>query len=259
MSAVFDVANLTFTYPRGPTAVRNVSLSVGPPSMTSIIGANGSGKSTLIRLMMGLLTPTEGVVSLNRKPLGLWGRRARAREIGYVPQAMNVAFPFAALDVVLTGRSPHVASFRFEGDADRAKAIEALETVGAGPLANRTVTALSGGERQMVMLARALAQDPKLLLLDEPSAALDLKHRAALMRTLARLRDDRGLSVIMVTHDLQLMSGVFDRVIALRRGEIAADGPPQEVLQNHLLSAVYDDPGVQTHRMEGQTLIWTRL
>jgi len=109
------------------------------------------------------------------------------------------------------------------------------------------------------MLARALAQEPKLLLLDEPSAALDLKHRAALMRTLARLREERGLSVIMVTHDLQLTSSLFDRIVALRCGEIAADGPPEDVLQSRVLSSVYDDPGVQTHRMEGQILIWTRL
>lgn len=259
MSALIEARNLGFTYPAGLTAVRDISLAIPPRSMTAVIGANGSGKSTLIRLLIGLFVPTHGDVWLDGKPLRAWAPRARAREIGYVPQTMSIAFPFSAIDVVLSGRAPHLSAFGFEGATDRAKALHALETVGAAHLADRSVTELSGGERQMVMLARALAQEPRILLLDEPSASLDLKHRAALMRTLANLRRESNLTVLMVTHDLQLTSAAFDRIVALRCGEIAADGRPEEVLEGGLLSAIYGDPWVRTHRIGEQILVWTEL
>jgi len=132
----------------------------------------------------------------------------------------------------------------------------ALEAAGAAHLAERSVTALSGGEKQMVILARALAQQPRVLLLDEPAAALDLKHRAELMRTLARLRDTRGLSVVMITHDLQLTGSLFDRIVALRCGKVAAQGRPEEILQSMLLAEIYDDPKVRTGRIGDQTMVW---
>jgi iron complex transport system ATP-binding protein len=134
--------------------------------------------------------------------------------------------------------------------------MEALESTGAAHLADRSVTALSGGERQMVILARALAQEPRLLLLDEPSTSLDLKHRADLIRTLARLRETRGLSVVMITHDLLLTGSLFDRIVALRSGEVAVQGTPDEVLRSHLLADVYDEPKVRAQRMGSQILVW---
>jgi iron complex transport system ATP-binding protein len=224
--------------------------------MTAVIGANGSGKSTLIRMLAGLMRPASGEILLDGIPLESWQPRLRAREIAYMPQATQAAFPFQAIDVVLSGRSPHVARFRLEGADDRDRAMQALESTGAAHLANRSVTALSGGERQMVILARAIAQEPRLLLLDEPSNSLDLKHRARLMRTLARLREERGLSVIMITHDLQLTGSLFDRIVALRCGEVAAQGPPDEVLQSALLAEIYGEPLVRAQRIGSQTLVW---
>ena len=156
----------------------------------------------------------------------------------------------------MSGRTPHAPRFGFESDRDHAIAIESLEAAGAAHLAERAVTALSGGEKQMVILARALAQQPRLLLLDEPAAALDLKHRAELMRTLSRLRDTRALSVVMITHDLQLTGSLFDRIVALKCGEVAAQGRPEEILQSALLSDVYDDPKVRTARLGDQTMVW---
>jgi iron complex transport system ATP-binding protein len=182
----------------------------------------------------------------------------RAREIAYVPQATAAAFPFPVLDLVLSGRTPHTPRFRFEDSRDSERAMAALETAGAASLAGRSFTSLSGGERQMVILARALAQEPRLLLLDEPSSMLDLKHRAHLIRTLARLRDAAQLSVIMVTHDLQL-AGAFDRLLALRCGEVAAAGAPGEVLRDHVLREIYDDPHVRSERMGRQTLVWVEI
>jgi len=259
MTALLEARQLEFAYPGSLPALRGVSLRVLPRSMTAVIGANGSGKSTLIRILAGLLQPQSGSVLLDGRPLKSWDPRLRAREISYVPQSMAVAFPFPAIDVVLSGRSPHVARFHFESAADHAKAMEALETVDAAYLANRSMTALSGGERQMVILARALAQDPRILLLDEPSASLDLKHRAALIRTLTRLREQRALSVVMVTHDLQFTGASFDRILALRCGEAVAEGTPDEVLESRLLAGIYGEAGVRAQRVDGQLLVWTEL
>jgi iron complex transport system ATP-binding protein len=158
----------------------------------------------------------------------------------------------------LSGRTPYLPRFHFEDTADAAKAMEALEAAGAAHLADRCFTSLSGGERQMVILARALAQEPRLLLLDEPSSSLDLKHRANLIRTLARLRETKRLSVLMITHDLQLTSS-FDQILAMRCGEVAAAGAPQEVLREDLLRDVYGDPNVRTERRGDRTLVWVDL
>ena len=253
---LIEARHLDYAYPAGPRAIHDVSLSVEPASLVAVIGSNGSGKSTLIRLLAGLLRPDAGSILLDGRSLDAWPPRLRAREIAYMPQTTMTVFPFRALDVVLSGRSPHAPRFGFESDRDREIALSALEATGASHLAERCVTALSGGERQMVILARALAQEPRLLLLDEPSASLDLKHRAELIRTLARLRDTRGLSVVMITHDLQLTGSVFDRILALRRGVLAAHGRPEDILRNEVLSEIYDDPKVRAQRMGDQTLVW---
>ena len=256
MTPFFEARQLTYAYPRGPMAVRGVSLAVPPASMTALIGANGSGKSTLVRMLAGLLRPASGEILLDGIPLAAWKPKTRAREIAYMPQVTTTAFPFQVADVVLSGRTPYAASFQLDSRHDRERAMEALESAGAAHLAHRTLTALSGGERQMVILARALAQEPRLLLLDEPSAPLDLKHRADLMRTLARLRERRGLSVVMITHDLQLTGSLFDRILALRGGEIAAQGAPSEVLRSELLAHIYDEPHARAQRIGNQTIVW---
>ncbi len=254
----FEALHLDYAYGGGPLAVRDVSLTSTPGTMTALIGANGSGKSTLIRMLAGLLRPRAGTIALDEVPLKDWQPRLRARQIAYVPQSTATAFPFQVIDIVLSGRAPHSARLRFESARDTEKAMEALENTGAAHLAGRPFTGLSGGERQMVILARALAQEPRLLLLDEPSSSLDLKHRADLMRTLGRLRETQRLSVIMITHDLQL-TGSFDRLVALRSGEVAAAGTPDEVLRDHLLRDIYGDPNVRTQRMGNRTVVWVDL
>ena len=256
MTALLEGRGLSYAYAGGPPVVRDVSLDVAPASLTAVIGANGSGKSTLIRMLAGLFRPASGEVLLDGRPLAAWDPRLRAREIAYMPQSSGTAFPFPVMDVVLSGRSPHIPRFQFEGVRDREIAMEALESAGAAHLAARAVTELSAGERQMVTLARALAQQPRVLLLDEPSSALDLKHRADLMRALARLRESRGLSIVMITHDLQLTGSLFDRILALRCGTVAAAGRPDEVLRSELLSEIYGEPNVRAQRMGAQTLVW---
>ena len=254
-----EAHHLEYAYAPGPSVVRDVSLTVTQGTMTAVIGANGSGKSTLIRMLAGLLRPLAGRILLNGVRFDDWQPRLRAREIAYVPQSTSTAFPFQVIDLVLSGRTPHTLRFRFESAHDTEKAIEALETVGAAHLASRCFTSLSGGERQVVILARALAQEPRLLLLDEPSSSLDLKHRADLIRTLARLRETKHLSVIMITHDLQLTGSLFDQVLALRCGAVAAQGKPVEVLRDHLLRDIYDDPNVRSQQIGDQTLVWVDL
>jgi iron complex transport system ATP-binding protein len=254
---MLESRDAAFAYASGMPAVRGISLTVERGKLGALIGANGCGKSTLIRLFAGLLKPNRGEILFDGVPLGAIPRRDAARRIAYVPQASPMAFPFTVMEVVLTGRTPYTARFRFEDERDRERAMEALATVDAAHLAARRVTELSGGERQMVAVARALAQEPDCLLLDEPSAALDLKHRAALMRTLAALRDAQGLTALVVTHDLHLIDPLFDRVFALRAGKLAAEGQPEEVLTDSVLAEVYDDPHVRTRRVDGRTLIWS--
>jgi iron complex transport system ATP-binding protein len=255
---MFEARNLDYSYSDGHFAVRGVNLTSNPGCMTAIIGANGSGKSTLIRMLAGLLRPRAGTITLDGLPLNAWQPRLRARQIAYVPQSTATAFPFQVIDIVLSGRTPHAPKFRFDSPGDTDKAMHALERAGAAHLASRAFPSLSGGERQMVILARALAQEPRLLLLDEPASSLDLKHRADLIRTLTRFRETHSLSVIMITHDLQL-TGSFDRLLAMRRGELVGAGTPQEVLRDGLLRDVYGDPNVRTHRAGQQTLVWVDL
>jgi iron complex transport system ATP-binding protein len=249
-----------FAYAEGaPEVVRGASLAVERGRLSALIGANGSGKSTLVRLLCGLLKPSGGEVLFGGAPLASLDTRARARRIAYVPQTISTVFPFTALEVVLTGRSPYTSRFRFEtaGDVEAARA--ALAAVDAAHLEARPVTELSGGERQMVALARALAQGPDCLVLDEPSAALDLKHRAALVRHLVSLRDAAGMTALIITHDLQLLDPAFDRVYAMRAGEVAAAGPPSEVLDEAVLAHIYGDEHVRARRAFGRTFVWSEL
>ncbi len=258
--ALVEARGVRFAYPQGGAeVVRGVSLAVGRGSLSALVGANGSGKSTLIRLLAGLLRPSAGGVLFDGVPLARVAPRARARRFAYVPQTVSTVFPFTALEVVLTGRSPYTTRFRFEGARDVEAARAALAAVDASHLAARPVTELSGGERQSVALARALAQEPECLLLDEPSAALDLKHRAGLIRHLRRLRDERGMTALVVTHDLMLLDPAFDRVYALRCGEVVAAGAPAEVLREEVLSEVYGDEHVRARRAFGRTFVWSEL
>ena len=259
-AALIEGRGLRFAYGGGqPEVVRGASLVVERGRLSALVGANGSGKSTLIRLLAGLLKPTAGEVTLDGVPLARIEARVRARRVAYVPQSVSTVFPFTALEVVLTGRSPHATRFRFETPRDVEAARAALVAVDAAHLEARPVTELSGGERQLVALARALAQEPECLLLDEPSAALDLKHRAGLIRHLRRLRDEQGMTALVVTHDLMLLDPAFDRVHAVRRGEVAAEGTPADVLRDEVLADIYGDEHVRARRAFGHTFVWSEL
>jgi iron complex transport system ATP-binding protein len=253
---ILEARHLKFAYAPRPPIVNDLSLSLKPGALCAFIGSNGSGKSTLIRLLAGVLKPISGEVLLHGNSLAKASRQTAARSLAYVPQSWTMVFPFTALEVVLTGRSPHRPPFRLENENDRAIAMEALSLVDATHLAERRVTELSTGEQQLVTVARALAQQPQCLLLDEPSASLDLRHRVALMRTLVRLRDTLGLAICVVTHDLHLIDSAFDRVLALRDGSLLVDDRPEKVLSESTLGEIYEDPSIRTRSFEGRTLVW---
>jgi iron complex transport system ATP-binding protein len=209
--------------------LRGVSLTLHAGEVVTLAGPNGAGKTTLFRVASRVLRPTQGSVQLLGRPLESFPRRELARALAVVPQDASIAFPFRVGEVVLMGRSPHLGTLGFETPADLERAREAMARIGIGALADRSVLQLSGGERQLVLLARALAQDPRVLLLDEPTAHLDLRHRvrvAELVRELAR----EGRSALVVSHDLGLAARSGDRIALLREGELVALGTPREVL-----------------------------
>jgi iron complex transport system ATP-binding protein len=253
---ILEAEGLSFSYATS-AVLRQLALGLPAGSFCGLIGPNGSGKSTLLRVLAGVLAPSEGRITLRGRSLASIPPRERATSIGYVPQQQRSVFPFTALEVVLTGRTPYTSRFRFESEKDRAIALAALEDVGAAHLASRPITQLSGGEQQMVSVARALAQNASLLLLDEPAAALDLKHRAKLSGSLLRLREERGLSALVVTHDLQSLESSFDRLFVMREGRIVAEGTPREVLKEAVLAQAYDDPGVRTGEIGGRIFVWS--
>lgn len=256
-NAIVEARNVVFTYTTTPV-VDDVSLTLPRGAVGALIGANGSGKSTLIRLLAGLLTPSLGQIFIDGVPLTSIPLRERAKRIAYVPQSTTMVFPFTALEVVLTGRSPYSGRFGFENDADKQIAFAALEVLDAAHLAHRPVTELSGGERQLVTVARALAQEPDVMLLDEPASALDLKHRTQLARALRRLSDERGIAALTITHDLMLLDSVADLVFAMKCGRIVAAGAPENVLVENVLSDVYD-ARVRAERRGKRTFIWSEL
>ncbi|HKR10825.1 MAG TPA: ABC transporter ATP-binding protein [Pyrinomonadaceae bacterium] len=256
-ATLIEASHLSFAYSAAPVVV-DVSLALPRGAIGAVIGANGSGKSTLVRLLAGLIEPAGGTVTFNGTPLAQLPARERAKRIAYVPQSSTTVFPFTALEVVLTGRSPYSGRFRFESLRDEQIALAALDMLDAGHLAARHVTELSGGERQLVTVARALAQEPEVMLLDEPASALDLKHRTQLAKALRRLRDERGIAVLMVTHDLMLLDSAVDVLFAMKAGRIVASGAPEMVLNDEVLGEIYDAP-VRTRRGDGRTFIWSEL
>jgi iron complex transport system ATP-binding protein len=256
-ASILEARDIGFAYRARMPVVRSASLALAEATIGAIVGANGCGKSTLIRLMAGVLTPDCGSILFRGSPLASLDGRTLAKGIAYVPQSTSSIFPFTALEVVLTGRSPHLQRFQFERESDIAAAREALGRLGIDHLENRSMLELSGGERQLVSLARALAQRPVCLLLDEPSAALDLKHRAAIMRLIATERDRCGLAALIVTHDLTLIDSRVDVVFAMKNGAIAARGTPSEVLTGDVLGAIYEDSDIRVRQFSGRTFVWS--
>lgn len=241
-TAVFAGAGLGFTY-RGATraAVEAVDLAVPESAFHALIGPNGSGKSTLARLLIGTLAPDAGHASFRGRESSAIPRRAFAREVGVVPQGESHAFPVSVAEVVTMGRYPHLGPWRTPAAADRRAVSDAMERCDVLELAGRATRSLSGGERQRVLIARALAQQPQALVLDEPTASLDVRHEMAIFELLRELCAE-GVTVLLVTHNLNLAARYADRLLLLDRGRTAAAGSAREVLDARVLRDVYRWP-----------------
>lgn len=213
----------------GRRLLHGIDFEVRPGEIVGLAGRNGVGKTTLLQLANGLLAPTAGRVLIGNTPVRSLRRRAVARRIALVPQDLHVPFPFRAGELVLMGRAPHQPLVGLDGESDVRRALEALARLGIEDLADRSVETLSGGERQLVLFARALVQDPALLLLDEPTAFLDLKHRLEVLREVRRFAAS-GRGALVVSHDLTLAARVCDRLVLLGEGEVVAVGRPEVVL-----------------------------
>jgi len=216
-------------------ALDGVGGAVRPGDRVGLLGPNGSGKTTLLRALCGVLRPERGTVLLDGRPLEALSRREVARAVAYLPQEERWEFPFTVAEVVLCGRFPHPAPLGRESDADRDAVEAALAAVDLAGMRDRAITELSGGERRRAALARSLAQGAPYLLLDEPTAALDLEHRQAILRVLAR----HPGAVLLATHDLDLAAERCGRLLVLDGGRVAADGAPADVLDEALLARVF--------------------
>jgi len=238
MTDAVAIADLGFAYGR-QTVIENLSLQIAEGEFFVVIGPNGSGKTTLLRLALGSLAAQAGRVLLFGRAPQSYGRRDLARQIALVPQSSAPVFPFTVEEIVRMGRAPHLGLLGFETAADRAEAKRAIAAVGLGDLSQRPLDRLSGGEQQRVWIARALCQQPRLLLLDEPTASLDMGHQLQIMRLLARLRRQRKMTVVMVSHDLNLAAMFATGLLLLHRGRTVCTGAPQVVLQPEHIRAAY--------------------
>lgn len=218
--------------------VRGVDLEIAAGTCTAVLGPNGAGKSTLLRLLAGILPSTSGRVELSGRPLASWRRREVAQRLGYLPQWVDFSFPLSVAEVVEQGRAPHLGPWRPPSPADRAAVRRAMERLGLAPFAHRPVRSLSGGERQRVLLARALATEPLAVLLDEPSAALDVRHQLEfgdVVRDLLR----HGTAVVLVVHDWNLGLRLADQLVLLKNGCVVARGTPGALADAALFRSVF--------------------
>jgi iron complex transport system ATP-binding protein len=235
--SLVEVANVTFGY-RGAPVFRDVSFAVGPGELVGLCGPNGAGKSTLLRLLLGLHAPSAGGVTLAGTRLGALSRRQIARHAALLPQDAPADVPLSVREAVALGRLPHLGRLQPETAADLDAVTRALAATDTAALADRPLTELSGGERHRVHLARALAQEAPLLLLDEPIAGLDIAHQLAAM-DLLRTSVDAGRAVVVALHDLALAGRRCDRILLLAGGVLRADAAPASVLTSETLARVF--------------------
>jgi len=219
--------------------LQDVSVEVARGSLTGLLGPNGCGKTTLLKLMAGILTPHSGNVTLHGVALTRVSRRDIARHIAVVPQETHPAFDYTVMEMVLMGRHPHLGALQLEGPADLELALDALAATGTEHLADRAYMTLSGGEKQRVVIASALTQASEVLLLDEPTASLDLAYQLEVAALLSRINREREVTMLLATHDLNLAASICDRLVLMRDGRVLAQGPTEDVLTAPMVRQLY--------------------
>ncbi len=246
---MISVRNLNFAY-NGIHVLKGVSFEISRGEFVGILGPNGVGKSTLLKLLNRILIPKTGRIVIAGKLIEKYSRKELARQVGLVPQDFKVAFNFSVMDIVLMGRFPYQKSFAGNSKEDIDIAISVMRETDCEYLRERDFMSLSGGERQRVILASALAQEPDILLLDEPTTALDLKHQVHFYEIIEKLQGDKGITILNVTHDVNLLIQSCNRFIVLKDGHILADGPSDKVIKKDVLQNVYDTSLDLTHHPE---------
>lgn len=247
---------ITFGYHRKiPPVLAGLDLALKAGSITAILGPNGAGKTTLLHLALGWLKPWQGVICLAEKFLADYNRQELGRWMALVPQGEHIPFEYSVLEYTLLGRAPHLLPLAMPGEQDVAAAFDALEKSGIGSLHDHSILTLSGGERQLLLLARALAQRPRLLLLDEPTAHLDLHNKFRLLRIIQELHA-QGVTILMTTHEPEVALAVADEVILMEMGRVLAYGSIDETLTAENLSQVYHLP-IRIVHLEGKKhVLW---
>lgn len=238
MIPAFQLEDVTAGYGRDPV-LRRLSLAVAPGEKVALLGPNGAGKSTLLRVVTGLLKPRAGSVRLDGVDVRGMPPAQRARRVAVVPQELTTPMAFTVEEMVLMGRTATLPRWQRPAAAEWEAVERAMDEADVSALRARFFMELSGGEKQRVALALALAQEPQTILLDEPTSHLDLHHKFDIMRLIERLNRDKGITVLMVSHDANLAAEVCGRIVLLHRGEIVADGPPRAVLREDILQKVY--------------------
>jgi iron complex transport system ATP-binding protein len=248
---ILEARGLRFRYPGiDQLAVDGVDLSVSRGEVLGIVGPNGSGKTTLLRLLLGMLTPVEGSVTLAGRDIRAWTRSDLARTVGAVVQREEPAFPLRVRQAVQLGRYPHVSRLGGFRSEDHAAVKQAMKECDIEHLSDRWVTTLSGGEWQRVRIARALAQQPRALVLDEATANLDVRHEMEVFELAADLATRNGLGVLMITHHVNLAARFVNQMVVLNAGRTAATGTPAQALRQDVLEEVFDWP-LQTFDWHG--------
>ncbi len=239
MKKAVEIKSLSFSYTDNEL-LKNLSFSVPEGEFFIIIGPNGSGKTTLMKIIAGILKPKKGKLRILDRPLKDYTRKELAKTIALVPQMAVLDFPFTVTELVLMGRSPHLNMLGFEQEKDLEIAGNAMALTDIEHLAHRPLDQLSGGECQRVFIARAICQEPKIILLDEPTASLDLAHQVKVMDLMEKLKKEIGFTVIIVSHDVNLAAMYSDRLLLLKAGEIVGLGQPNSVLTFKALEEVYN-------------------
>ena len=252
VSLAFGARQLSAAAP----GLHDVTLDIVRGELVGILGPNGSGKTTLLRVLGGMLRPQAGQVTLDGHDMQRLSRTTVARRIAVVPQETHLAFDYSVIEIVLMGRYPHLRPFALEGPADLAIARDALAATGTVPLERRPYATLSGGEKQRVIIASALAQSADICLLDEPTASLDPGYQLQIAALLRRLNAERGITMAVATHDLNFAAGICRHLVLLREGRVLAAGPTHEVLTGDLIERLYGiEADVHLHERTGHLTV----
>ena len=255
MYALLRATDITFGYRAAPV-LHGISVDVGGGDFLGVLGPNGSGKTTLLKVLAGILRPDRGEVRLHGRALSMLPRREMARHLAMVPQETHLAFEYTVLEIVLMGRHPHLGTFQLEGPEDVAVARSALTATGTLELEDRPFGTLSGGEKQRVIIASALAQSAELLLLDEPTASLDLRYQIEIASLLVRLNRERKVTIVLSTHDLNFAASVCRTLVMVRGGRVLASGATRSVLTRDAIARLYDvEADVGFHEQAGHLTV----